>query len=79
MEKARDVVSEFLARMLNVTDVKVTRMAKTDNCWEIEAEVYEESCFIKSLGLPTRVRDRNIYFIKLNESFEVEFYRKKRQ
>ncbi len=79
IEKARDVGSEFLKKMLNVNDVKVIKVAKVGASWEIEAEVYEESSFIKSLGLPTRVKDRNIYFVKLNESFEPEFYKRRRQ
>jgi hypothetical protein len=79
IEKASDMGSEFLKKMLNVKDVKVIKVAKVGVSWEIEAEVYEESSFIKSLGLPTRVKDRNIYYVKLNESFEAEFYKRKRQ
>jgi hypothetical protein len=79
IEKARDVGSEFLKKMLDVKEVKVIKVAKVGVNWEIEAEVYEESSFIKALGLPTRVKDRNIYYVKLNESFEAEFYKRKRQ
>jgi hypothetical protein len=36
--------------------------------------VYEENSFLKSLGLPTRVQDRNNYIVKLSDSLEVESY-----
>jgi len=79
MEEIRIAVSEFLKKTLNVKDVKVIKASKVGDGWESEAEVYEESSFIKSLGLPTRVQDRNIYAVKLNESLEVESYERKGQ
>ncbi|MFA4889630.1 MAG: hypothetical protein WC628_08685 [Candidatus Omnitrophota bacterium] len=79
MEEARITVSEFLKKTLNVKDVKVIKTAKVSDGWEAEAEVYEESSFIKSLGLATRVQDRNIYAVKLNDSLEVESYERKGQ
>ncbi len=79
MEEARIAVSEFLKKTLNVKDVKVIKTAKVSDGWEAEAEVYEESSFIKSLGLATRVQDRNIYAVKLNDSLEVESYERKGQ
>jgi hypothetical protein len=77
IEESRIAVSEFLKKALNVKDVKVIKTAKISDGWESEAEVYEESSFIKSLGLPTRVQDRNIYTVKLNDSLEVESYARK--
>jgi len=74
LEGTREAVVEFLKKTLNVKDVKVIGATKVENGWEMEAEVYEESSFIKSLGLPTRVQDRNIYTVKLNGSLEVESY-----
>lgn len=77
VEEARKAVSEFLKKTLNVEDVKVIKAARVGEGWEIEAEVYEESSFIKSLGLPTRVRDRNIYAIKLDDGLEVQSYERR--
>ena len=77
IEEAKKGVMEFLKKTLNVKDVKVIKTAKVSDGWEAEAEVYEESSFIKSLGLPTRVQDRNIYAVKLNDSLEVESYERK--
>ena len=70
-------VAEFLKQTLNVKDAKVTKVTKADEGWEAEAEVYEESSFIKALGLPTRVQDRNFYEVKLNDRLEVESYGRK--
>jgi len=79
IEEAKKVVADFLKKTLNVKDVKVIKAAKADDGWETEAEVYEESSFIKALGLPTRVQDRNIYAIKLNSKLDVESYERKGQ
>ena len=74
IEEAKSIVVEFLQKALDATDVKVIGATKVDNEWHIEAEVYEENSFLKSLGLPTRVQDRNNYMVKLNDSLEVESY-----
>ena len=71
--------AEFLKKTLNVKDVKVIRAEKVGDGWETEAEVYEESSFIKALGLSTKVQDRNIYVVKLGGSLEVESYVRKGQ
>jgi len=76
---ARRVVGEFLEKTLEAKDVKMIKTAKVGDGWEAEAEIYEESSFIKSLGLPTRVRDRNIYLVKLNNVLEVESYERKEE
>ena len=77
MEEARITVIEFLKKTLSVKDITVIKVPKVDDGWESEAEVFEASSFIKSLGLATRVQDRNIYAVKLNDSLEVESYARK--
>ena len=79
IEEARTISSEFLKKTLNVKDVKVIKAGKVGDGWEAEAEVYEESSFIKSLGLPTRMQDRNIYGVKLNYNLEVQSYERRGQ
>jgi hypothetical protein len=79
IEEARKISSEFLKNTLNVKDVKVIKAGKVGDGWEAEAEVYEESSFIKSLGLPTRMQDRNIYGVKLNDNLEVQSYERRGQ
>jgi len=72
-EAGRAVV-EFLKRTLDVEDVKVIKATKVNDGWDTEAEVYEENSFLKSVGLPSKVQDRNIYAVKLSDSLEVESY-----
>jgi hypothetical protein len=74
IEEAKSIVVEFLKKALDVKDIKVIGATKVDNEWHVEAEVYEENSFIKALGLPTRVQDRNIYVVKLSDNLEVESY-----
>lgn len=77
IEKAQKVTEEFLKRTLKLKDLKVIKVTKLGDGWEAEAEVYEESSFIKALGLSTKVRDRNIYTVKLDDSLEVQSYGQK--
>jgi hypothetical protein len=74
IEDARRIAVEFLQKSLGVKDVKVIGATKIGDGWDVEAEVYEESSFMKSLGLPSRVQDRNSYTVKLNDGMEVESY-----
>ena len=79
MEKVKSAVTVFLKKTLNVRDLQVIKVAKIENGWEAEAEVYEESSFIKALGLSTKVRDRNIYELKLSDDLEVQSYGRKNE
>jgi hypothetical protein len=74
IEEVKNTVLEFLQKALDAKDVKVIGATNVYNQWHIEAEVYEENSFLKSLGLPTRVQDRNIYEVRLNDNLEVESY-----
>jgi len=77
IEEVQRVTSEFLKKTLNVKEVKVIEVKKVEEGWESEAEVYEQSSFIKSIGLPTKVQDRNIYALKLDDELEVQSYERK--
>lgn len=74
IEDTRKAVIDFLKKVLGVNDVKVIKATKVGDVWEAEAEVFEENSFIKSLGLPTRVQDRNVYAVKLDDGLEVQSY-----
>lgn len=74
IEEAKKAVSEFLKKTLSVREVKVVKASHSGEGWEAEVEIYEESSFIKALGLATRVQDRNIYVVRLNNTLEVECY-----
>ena len=77
IEEAKKAVTEFLKKTLSVKDVTVIKVSKVGDGWESEAEVFEASSFIKSLGLSTKVQDRNIYVVKLNGELDVESYERK--
>lgn len=77
IEEVGKTVVEFLKKTLNVEEVRVIKAVKVSDGFQTEAEVYEESSFIKSLGLPTNVQDRNIYNVKLNKDQEIESYEQK--
>lgn len=74
IEEAEKAVSDFLKKTLGVRKVKIIMASHAGECWEAEAEVYEESSFIKALGLHTRVQDRNVYVVRLNTALGVESY-----
>ena len=69
----------FLKSVLSAEDAKVVKITKTPEGWEEEVEVYEENSLIKSIGLPTKVKvkDRNIYKVKVDENLEVQSYERK--
>ena len=77
IEEAGKAAAEFLNKTLKIKEAKVVKATKAGVGWEIEAEVYEESSFMKSVGLPTKVQDRNTYTVKLSDGLEVESYGRK--
>jgi len=78
IEKVSNAIRDFFEKTLG-TDAKVVKITKSEDGWIGEAEIYEESSFIKSLGLPTRVQDRNTYEIKLTNTLEVTSYARKEE
>lgn len=79
IEETSNTASEFLKKVLHVDEgkIKVIRTVRDNGGWETEFEVYEESSFIKSLGLSTKVLDRNIYTVKLDDKLEILSYGRK--
>ena len=78
VEEVGKAIKDFFKKTLG-RDSKVIKIAKTSDGWIGDAEIYEESSFIKSLGLSTRVQDRNIYEIKLTDNLEVNSYVRKEE
>jgi len=78
IHQVREAIRSFFEKTLG-TDAKVIKITKSEDGWIGEAEVYEESSFIKSLGLPTRVQDRNTYEIQLTDTLEVTSYARKEE
>ena len=79
IEEVRSAGSEFLKKTLNAKEVIMIKTVKDGDGWETAAEVYEESSLIKSLGLATRVHDKNIYVVKLADNLEVQSYERTSQ
>jgi len=78
IEEVGEAIRSFFEKTFG-TDAKVTKITKSEDGWVGEAEIYEENSFIKSLGLPTRVQDRNTYEVKLTDSLEVTSYARKEE
>ena len=74
IEEASVAVADFMKKALHVEQVRIIGVVKKDGTWDVETEVYEDNTFLKSVGLPTKIKDRNIYIVKLSESMEVESY-----
>lgn len=72
----REKVESFLGEALMLESVKIVKVLKADDGWEALAEVYEESAFIKELGLHTRVKDKNLYEVKLTDDLEIVSFEK---
>ena len=66
--------SDFLKMILHVKDIKIISAQEAGKTWEIKAEGYEEHSFIESYGLPIKVRNRNIYEIRMDDKLEIHSY-----
>ncbi|MGQ9806695.1 MAG: hypothetical protein ACUVRP_11555 [Chlorobiales bacterium] len=80
-EQAAKKIVDFVGSMTD-SKAKLVKLEKTTQDgggWIGYAEVFEESAFIKSIGLPSRVMDRNLYEVRLNSALEVIGYAKKNQ
>lgn len=73
IQQASGAIIDFLKKTLG-QDAKVMSIRENEKGWIADAEVYEESSFIKSLGLNTRVKDKNIYSVQLGQDLEVLSY-----
>jgi hypothetical protein len=73
IEEVNRTVIGFLKEILN-KEGTIIKTGKTAEGWEAWVEVIEVSEYIKALGIPTTVRDRNLYEIKLDHNLEVLSY-----
>lgn len=75
IKEVNQAITDFLED-LTTGKAKVIRVSKQGDGWFGIAEVFEESSFIKSLGLDTRVMDKNTYEVELDKNLEVVSYEK---
>ncbi len=73
IEEVRKAAAEFLRGTLQ-KEGAIVKMSKTPEGWEVQVEVIEPSEFVKALGIPTVVRERNFYEVKLGQDLEVVSY-----
>jgi hypothetical protein len=72
--QATQTITTFIKDSFGLAARVISIEKSDDGGWQGEAEVFEESAFIKSLGLNTKVKDRNIYDVHLNATLEVVGY-----
>lgn len=68
----------FMKEMLG-KEGDVVKATKTDNGWEVEVEVVEQSEYMKRIGIVKPVYDRNVYRVLLDRNFELVSYERKGQ
>ncbi len=73
IKQINDIALSFLQENLS-TDVKIIKVNKQGELWKVIAEVFEDSAFIKSIGLNTNVKDRYLYEIELDGQLEIIAY-----
>lgn len=69
---------EFIKTTMHLDEARVVKAVHGDSGMEVEVEVFEESAFIKALGLHTRVRDRNVYLVNLDDQLNVQSYEREK-
>lgn len=69
---------EFIKEMLD-KEGNVVKANKTDKGWEVEVEVIEQSEYMKRIGIPKPVYDKNVYRVILDQNFELVSYERKAQ
>lgn len=73
IEEVNRAVLGFLREVLKREGV-IIKTSKTTEGWEVLVEVIEENAYIKALGIPARVMDRNFYEARLTDDLEVISY-----
>lgn len=68
----------FLKEMLG-KEGDIIKAIKSDTGWEVEIEVVEQSEYMKRIGIPKPVYDKNIYRVILDQNFELVSYERKSQ
>lgn len=68
----------FLRDMLG-KEGDIVKADKTDKGWEVEVEVIEQSEYMKRIGIPKPVYDKNVYRVILDQNFELVSYERKSQ
>lgn len=68
----------FLKEMLG-KEGDIIKATKSDTGWEVEIEVVEQSEYMKRIGIPKPVYDKNVYRVVLDQNFDLISYERKSQ
>lgn len=69
---------EFIKEMLGKEGV-VIKANKIDKGWDVEVEIIEQSEYMKRIGIPKPVYDKNVYRVILDQNFGLISYERKGQ
>lgn len=69
---------EMIKEMLGI-EGSITKATKSDDGWEVEIEVVERSEYMKRIGIPKPVYDKNIYRVILDRNFGLVSYERRSQ
>lgn len=72
--KAVEFIKEILGK-----EGDIIKAAKTDSGWEVEVEVIEQSEYMKKIGIPKPVYDKNVYCVILDQNFDLVSYERRGQ
>ena len=76
----KKIAENFLMEALELSQKpKVIGTIKVGDGWEVSAQVFEESAFIKSLGLNTEVQDRHTYEVSIDKKGNVTAYNRQNE
>ncbi len=66
----KKTVVEFLKENIQSYDVTVIKIEKTNDIWQVIAEVYEDDSFLKSMNLPPK-QVRLFYLVKIDNDLDI--------
>jgi len=73
IKQINDTALSFLKESI-ADEVKIIRARKNGDSWIVVAEIFEDSAFIKSIGLNTNVKDRYFYEVEVDNDLEIIGY-----
>jgi hypothetical protein len=72
--KAVSIIKEILDK-----EGEIIRAEKTNDGWDVEIEVVEQSEYMKRIGISKPVYDKNVYHVVLDQNFNLLSYERKGQ
>ena len=75
INEVKEVALTFLKKEVGCYDPKAIKIEEVDKTWEVQAEVYEDDTFLKSLNFPPK-KVRQFYSVSLDSDLEVRSYKR---